>query len=81
MEIRKKNKEKYANLGFRAKKKAITGKSMRFIFHLAYFISPDIPVSKHEVVKAYGLQKAKSQPFFHFGTRWVWALSITLRPF
>ena len=55
--------------------------SMGFIFYLADFISPNIPVSKHKVVKACGRQKTKSQPFFHFVTRLVWALSITLRPF
>ena len=73
--------EKYVNFGFRAKRKIIIGKSMEFIFYLANFISPNNPVLKHEVVKAYGRQKTKTQLFFHFGARWVWALSITLGPF
>jgi len=45
MEIRKKTKEKYANLGFHVKRKIITEKSMGFLFYLADFISPKIPVS------------------------------------
>lgn len=44
MEIRKKKKEKYANLGFHVKRKIITEQRMGFVFYLADFISLNISV-------------------------------------
>ena len=67
MEIQKKKKEKYPNIGFRAKRKIITWESMGFTFYLAELIVQIFLCLNTKSLRRTGVRRQSPYRFFTLG--------------